>query len=229
MRSQWERCQSGVAVTSDGRYLFVTGNGPNSLFIVDTQTRAVVNTIVGAGSVLGDFIARDSEEAITQAIEFYNEERDHYFLTADVAEAADLDAGVHAGWKRTGLSIALYAPGGSLGKGVPVCRFYGLPSAGLDSHFYSAGTSECEAVSRPPLSLAWLKESENVLEAAMPQDPEGRCPPPNIPVFRLWNNRKDSNHRYTTSEAVRQEMLGRGFVSEGLGANGVVWCAVGSD
>src|ERR1700674_4085290 len=35
-------------------------------------------------------------------IEYYSMELDHYFITADSAEAAALDAGVIQGWTRTG-------------------------------------------------------------------------------------------------------------------------------
>ena len=52
-----------------------------------------------------------------------------------------------AGWARTGEGFKAYAAG-SYNDGTvrPVCRFYGLPSAGLDSHFYSASPAECFAV-----------------------------------------------------------------------------------
>jgi hypothetical protein len=32
-------------------------------------------------------------------------------------------------------------------------------------------------------------------------------------------------HRYATDAGVRAEMLGRGWVSEGLGVQGVIFCA----
>lgn len=47
-----------------------------------------------------------------------------------------------------------------------------------------------------------------------------------VPVYRLWNQRDDSNHRYATSAAIKDEMLAAGYVSEGYGPDGVVMCAV---
>ncbi|HVF65298.1 MAG TPA: hypothetical protein VNE58_15005, partial [Casimicrobiaceae bacterium] len=49
-----------------------------------------------------------------------------------------------------------------------------------------------------------------------------------IPVYRLWKPHGGSNHRYTTNDAVRDEMLRRGWVSEGYGPMGVAMCALGS-
>ena len=52
----------------------------------------------------------------------------------------------------------------------------------------------------------------------------GVCPLDSIPVYRLYNNRfakNDSNHRYTTSRSMRNEMKGQGWIDEGT-----VFCAV---
>lgn len=45
-----------------------------------------------------------------------------------------------------------------------------------------------------------------------------------LPVYRLWNNRTDTNHRYTMNESVRAEMIQRGWISEGYGPGGVAIC-----
>jgi hypothetical protein len=42
-----------------------------------------------------------------------------------------------------------------------------------------------------------------------------------VPVYRVWNQRFDSNHRYTTSTAIRDQMVARGGVAEGYGPNAV--------
>jgi hypothetical protein len=36
----------------------------------------------------------------------------------------------------------------------------------------------------------------------------------------------DSNHRYTTSAAIKADMLAAGYIAEGYGPDGVVMCAV---
>src|SRR4030095_7057870 len=38
-----------------------------------------------------------------------------------------------------------------------------------------------------------------------------KYPVRSIPVYRLWNQRTDSNHRYTTSTAIRAQMLAAGY------------------
>jgi hypothetical protein len=146
------------------------------------------------------------------AVEFYNPTLDHYFVSADQREIADLDLGRHPGWMRTGLSFTVLAPGESGGLGRPVCRYYGLPSAGLDSHFYSANAPECAGI---PAAFhdAWQLEADDVFEVRLP-DASG-CPMGFAPVYRLWNQRADSNHRYTTQPDVVQQMEQQGYVVEG--------------
>ena len=84
--------------------------------------------------------------APVRVIEFYHAALDHYFMTGNPSEIAGLDSGTIAGWRRTGYefgSLASRSPGAALS---PVCRFYGRPEAGLDSHFYSGSPDECAAV-----------------------------------------------------------------------------------
>lgn len=53
----------------------------------------------------------------------------------------------------------------------------------------------------------------------------GSCPPDDgsgvfgAPVYRLWNRRTDSNHRYTSSDSIRDEMIRRAYSYEGI-----AWC-----
>jgi hypothetical protein len=84
----------------------------------------------------------------TSVVEFYNQSLDHYFMTANPAEAADLDNGVHAGWVRTGHSFSPSRQAPRSRARTPICRFYGRPDANppLDSHFYAATPEECTAV-----------------------------------------------------------------------------------
>lgn len=72
----------------------------------------------------------------------------------------------------------------------------------------------------------WLLESDNVFQINPPDKPTGACPDGTVPIYRLWNQRGDSNHRYATSVAIKNQILAAGYVSEGYGPDGVVMCAV---
>ena len=163
---------------------------------------------------------------IVQVDEFYHPGLRRYFITADAAEKQLLDSGVHPGWERTGEWFKAYAtgskPGGSIN---PVCRYYGDPLRGLDSHFYSADAGECVSVF-VKFSSEWLLESDNVFQINLPDTATGACPAGTISVYRLLSERGASNHRYTTNMAVRAELLAAGFGAEGYGPDGVVMCAV---
>jgi hypothetical protein len=72
----------------------------------------------------------------------------------------------------------------------------------------------------------WLVESDNVFQIHLPDKATGACPDGTIPVYRLWNQRADSNHRYTTSTAIKAQMLAAGYVAEGYGPDAVAMCAL---
>ncbi len=52
----------------------------------------------------------------------------------------------------------------------------------------------------------------------------GVCPAGTQPVYRLFNNRPDANHRYTTDRALRDAMVAKGWVAEGDGPDAVAMC-----
>ena len=155
-----------------------------------------------------------------QAIEFYNPSLGHYFVAADAQEISDLDLGVHAGWWRTGYQFFVWdGAGGDAG---PVCRYYIPPGYG-DSHFFSASLQECAETGA---KFPWLiKESDAAFYIALPDVDTGACATGEIPVYRLWNARADSNHRYTTSTVIRDVMLTNGYIAEGYGPQSVAMCA----
>jgi len=158
-------------------------------------------------------------------VEFYNAALDHYFITGFPQEISDLDTGVHKGWARTGEGFKAYGIG-STGNTArrPVCREYGLPSQGLNSHFYSASPDECfNTLSNLG---AWGLEASEVFEMDLPDSVTGACPAGDIPVYRVWNQRYDSNHRYTTNTAIRDQMVQKGGVAEGYGPSAVALCAL---
>jgi hypothetical protein len=162
-------------------------------------------------------------EAVT-VVEFYNASLDHYFVTANTDEVLKLDNGIFKGWARTGHEFGAVSPTAATSPGLmPVCRFYGNPALGLDSHFYSAAPEECAQV-RQKFPDAWVFESENVFQVYVPDRVTGMCPSGTSPLFRSWNNRSDSNHRYTTDPAVQASMVAKGYVAEGYGEPPVVMC-----
>ena len=157
--------------------------------------------------------------------EYYHAGFDHYFVTGDPAEKAKLDSGSPAGWRRTGFQFSAYAPGsGALGVS-PVCRFYGRPEAGLDSHFYSASPQECNDV-ETRFGNAWIKESANVFEVATPNAQTGWCTGATVPLYRAYNGRKDANHRYSVHAADQKAMQLKGWIPEGSTTAGNAMCVL---
>jgi hypothetical protein len=83
--------------------------------------------------------ARPAGAATLDAVEYYNAALDHYFVTALADEIAKLDRGDFVGWQRTQYTFKVFDPAVAPPAGAsPVCRVYGNPDAGHDSHFYSA-------------------------------------------------------------------------------------------
>jgi len=181
-------------------------------------------------------------------IEYYNAALDHYFITASAPDIDAIESGRMAGWTRTGQTFEV-AGGPDIYYGPdsraidqhprildePVCRFY-IPPAEGDSHFYSASTDECAIVkARFP---EFMLESSAVFYAVLPDQATGACPnspagtvPANVPilvpwrpVFRLWNQRADANHRFTIDPLIREQMIQKGYISEGYGPLGVAFC-----
>jgi hypothetical protein len=163
--------------------------------------------------------------ATALAIEYFDAFLGHYFITTLASEQAALDAGAIAGWKRTGAWFTAYAPGQGAADGArAVCRYYGRPEAGLDTHFYSASASECAAVAQR-FPDAWILESAELFDVALPDQASGECVPGHLPVYRLWNGGASSNHRYTTDASTRRSMIAAGWIAEGYGGSGIAMCS----
>ena len=173
--------------------------------------------MLDAGAALS---ALASNAAPVPVVEYYWATRDHYFITADPVEIAALDASPPGGWTRTGQIFGAYAQ--ATGISSRVCRFY-IPPAYGDSHFFSAAPEDCSAVQVKFPVL--LEETTNAFYIDLPDLATGACPAGTVPVYRLYNNRADTNHRYTTSLDIRSQMLAKGYVSEGYGPTGVAMCA----
>lgn len=180
-------------------------------------------------SVLACGSALAASGDLVDALEFYNQALDHYFVTIDAHEIFLLDTGGFVGWQRTGLKFKVLDPATAIANVSPVCRFLGRPEAGLDSHFYSASPKECDDVKRR-FPLAWQLESDNVFLVGLPDPASGACPSGSSPIYRAWNGRTDSNHRYTNDPAVQRSMVARGYIAEGYGPPSmpVAMCSPGS-
>jgi serine protease len=96
-----------------------------------------------------------------------------------------------------------------------VCRYYGNPAYGLESHFYSASPDECADVQRR-WPDQWRLESLEVFRVDLPDPATGMCVPGSMPVYRALNGRADTNHRYTADARIQASMIGRGYTPEGV-------------
>ena len=185
-------------------------NSSNESINTSTVSNATVS-IPAYGVQLLSFLATGTPVAVT---EFYHSGLNHYFRTANAAEAAAIDQGsAGAGWARTGQSdpawlTASVAPSAA----VPVCRFYGTPGRGPNSHFYTADAAECAAVK---LDSGWTYEG--IAFYALPVS-GGACSTGYRPLYRSYNNRSaqnDSNHRFTTDLVIRSQMTQLNWIDEG--------------
>lgn len=159
----------------------------------EVETRSSIGALPGQGPL---------------AVEYANAALGHYFLTAFPAEIAVLDGGAFGGaWRRTGES---FRTGGA----AAVCRFYGMPPKGPDSHFFTVDAAECAHVMST--WQAWTFEAHAF---AITPASAGGCPAGLVAVRRFYNNPAagaDMNHRYVTSAAVAAEMRGKGWIEEGI-------------
>ncbi len=163
------------------------------------------------------------------SIEYFNAGLGHYFISNLQPDIDALDTGRIPGWARTGQSFKVFPSQASGGAGVnPVCRFYIPPQHG-NSHFFSASPAECNSIQQKtatdPNYSGYVLESPGVFFVALPDTTTGVCPGGTVPVYRLWNQRADSNHRYTSAASIKAQMITAGYVAEGYGPNAVIMCA----
>ncbi len=208
----YESCGVGVAIPA-GQSCFMSlyfrpqaaGARYANLVIDSPQLQSLaILRIFGLGATVAPQIGK--------VIEYYNVAQDHFFLTSLPEEIQALDYGVIGGWTRTGYSFkASFAATTGF---VPVCRFYIPPGYG-DSHFYSASPAECaDAAAKYPFFVA---ESPDVFHIGLPDTSTGACLAGTIPVYRVWDGRDDTNHRYTTSKVVVDQMRALNWFAEGYG------------
>ncbi len=186
---------------------------------VARATSARMTEVSGGGEDIlkTDYVAPSAEmpgERIV--VEFYNDSLNHYFITAEPAEEAMLDAGVIVpGWQRTGFNFKARPAGDP--RGLAACRFFGTPGIGPNSHFYTIDIAECAKVKMNPL---WTYEGIGFNSDVPVAD---TCTPDRVPVVRLYNNGMDgqASHRYVTSHSEVRELTQRGWIVEGN-----VFCAI---
>lgn len=159
-------------------------------------------------------------------LDFPNAPGGHYFYASGSAEQATIDAGGAGKFVRTGRT---FASGGF----VPVCRFYGSMLPGPNSHFFTASASECEELKAmqvtptPASTQQWNFEGNGFYSVTPVADAQGQmqCMAGIQPVYRAYNNAYpksggknpwDSNHRYSTLSADIDEMISKGWTSEGI-------------
>lgn len=156
-------------------------------------------------------------EPTAQVVEFYNQALNHYFITAFPEEAAMLDAGTTVkGWTRTGVTFNAWQSPGDDPLAVAVCRFFGTPNVGPDSHFYTADAAECATVKANP---HWTYEAI-AFHIRLPQG--GSCPADTQAVYRSFYpgaSVSQSNHRFLPDLTMHQKMAGSSTLE------GVVMCA----
>jgi hypothetical protein len=184
------------------------------------MTRLSRLVVAFASAVLASGLAAG---ASLRAVEYFHGGFGHYFITASPAEIGVLDSGQMAPWTRTGESFDVLALDNP--ESVNVCRFWsGQTFAPKSSHFYTPFDWECAIAKNDP---AWTYEGE-VFSMKLP-DASGACASGTIPLFRLYNDGKGGapNHRYTTSAAIRLEMIAQGWIAEGRGI-GVIGCVPSS-
>jgi len=155
------------------------------------------------------------------AVEFYNIQLGHYFMTSSWAEAQGIDQGAAGpGWTRTGEAFRIVTAPPPGGQFQPVYRYYGsmaLDAAGRrigpNSHFYTQDVAERAAISR---DIGWILEG--IAFYGLPPA-GGDCPAGSAPLYRLYNGRaaqNDSNHRFTTRLDLFRSMPAQGWIAEGV-------------
>ena len=156
-------------------------------------------------------------EPTANVVEFYNASLGHYFITAYADEAAMLDAGnLVRGWARTGVEWSAWANAEDHADAVPVCRFFGTPGRGPNSHFYTADAGECAQVRQNP---DWTYESV-AFYIDVPRN--GPCAAGTTPVYRSFHpgaTVAESNHRFLVDLTMHERMVANSTLE------GVVMCS----
>ncbi|MGE5099717.1 MAG: hypothetical protein ACM3SX_07005 [Deltaproteobacteria bacterium] len=189
--------------------------------------RLIQSFLVPAAAVFGILSPLANPQAApVSVVTFYSNSADstgrnaQFFLTADPDEMAILDSGAFSGWHRFWDEFKVDdAPGPDL---VPVCRFYSPDFPPAAPHFYTAFEDECAALKANP---SWIFEGD-VFYVRLP-DASGNCAAGTMPIYRGYNNGSGGypSHRFTPYLSDQCASFDPGCTSEGLGPDGVAFCA----
>jgi len=156
-------------------------------------------------------------EPTAQVVEFYNQSLGHYFITAFPDEAAMLDQGIIVpGWARTGVTWNAWMSAGDSPTAVSVCRFFGTPNVGPNSHFYTADPAECAKVKQNP---DWTFEA---IAFYIEPTQSATCSGKTEPIYRSFYpgaQVSESNHRFLPDLTMFQKMAPASILE------GVVMCS----
>ena len=228
------------AIPTDGGMLRRSGEaGPST---VQTFTGEVADCC-GPLFIFADRLVRHGIEFTSiSVVEYYNASLGHYFMSGSQPDIDALESGRIPGWQVSLGPYGNYFPASSMPTGYgapgpdgkfpvqsqPVCRYFIPPG----SHFLSASVDECNRTGQQ--HPEFVLETPAAFYIVLPDIATGECPRDIgygpifvtfFPVYRLWNHRADTNHRFTMSTLIRAEMIDKGWMSEGYGPMGVVMCA----
>jgi hypothetical protein len=224
------RSDATATTLANGDVLVAGGNG----IVAGQEVRVAEAEVIRASAPPGCV-----GSCVADLYEYVHAATGHYFITASKDDIDALDSGSIPGWAGSGERVGgqawtsgsnFYWSTSNAGLPFPVCRYFIPP----DSHFLSTSAQECDdvAAKHPEFVLetraafyAWLPSAFGVC----PID-SNNFPTDNytlIPMYRLWNGRADTNHRFTTSTAVRDAMVAQGWILEGYGAQPVAMCVIG--
>jgi hypothetical protein len=216
-----ERYDASAALWRNTSDLSVARIGHTATLLPNGQVLVAGGINAGGALSSAELYVDVALPATVPLIEYFNAAFGDYFITSFPDEISKLDNGTIPGWVRTGFRFDAYA--GPNENSVPVCRFFSTAFAPKAAHFYTPFPGECAAVQ---MSHQWTLESAAAFYLPVPAG-DGSCAAGFTPVYRLYNNSQGGVpiHRYTTDPSVRAQMIGKGWVPEGIGPNAVEMCS----
>ncbi len=155
--------------------------------------------------------------------EYYNSQFDYYFMTGRDGDKAALDGAAALGWGRTGSEIKVFAV--PTEDTQPLERHFfaeGARGGTRGSHFFTGLGSEAvlltglNPTNLPLKGKPFLEGVEGYV--ILPKN--GTCTDSTVPIYRLFKGAPrfidDGNHRFATTQAIRQQMINLGWTDEGV-------------